>query len=68
MDQDALCYQHDERPYKEQVQDRLRKMTDRELIGWGKEAARLAQTNPRSVQARDLAREEWRRRHPARPR
>ena len=66
-DQKSLCYRDDPRPYVERVRDRLRSMTDVELISWGKEAARLAKTNPGSVVARDEARAEWRRRrHPRR--
>jgi hypothetical protein len=60
-DWSALCFKEDPRPYIEQVRDRLRKMTDQELISWGREAARLARTNPGSVTARDEARAEWRR-------
>ena len=59
-----LCYRPDPRPYVEPVRARLKVMTDVELISWGKEAARLAETNSRSVTARDEARAEWRRRHP----
>ena len=65
-DPNTHCYRPDPRPYVEQVRDRLRSMTDAELIAWGKEAARLAKTNPSSITARDEARAEWRRRHPKR--
>jgi hypothetical protein len=45
-DQDSLRFREDPRPYVEQVRARLGAMTDQELIRWGKEAARLAETNP----------------------
>ena len=61
-DQSALSFRHDPRPYVERARERLQAMTDVELISWGKEAARLAKTNPSSVIARDEARAEWRRR------
>ena len=61
--QNDLCYRSDPRPYVEQVRARLQAMTDVELISWGKEAARLARTNPGSVIAGDEARAEWHRRH-----
>ena len=63
-DPKSLCYRDDPRSYVEKVRDRLRSMTDAQLISWGKEAARLAKTNPGSITARDEARAEWRRRHP----
>jgi hypothetical protein len=52
-------------PYLEQVRDRLRKMTDAELLWWGREAARLVRMgNKASTTALHEPRAEWRRRHP----
>ena len=61
-----MCFKPDPRPYLEQVRDRLRKMTDQELVWWGREALWLSRTNDSSKLALREARAEWRRRHPPR--
>ena len=56
----AISFQSDEEVLRK-LRDKLRKMTDEELIRFGKEVRRLAE-NPFQRQLEE-ARKEWKRRH-----
>ena len=57
----AISFQSDEEVLRRELRDKLRKMTDEELIRFGKEVRRLAE-NPFQGQLEE-ARAEWKRRH-----